>query len=61
METDALQFITSLISQQQEIHLDEIAEELTHNPQIELPTAQLFTFLQEHKSVLIRMRIVYGY
>lgn len=49
METDALGFITNLISQYQEIQLDEIAEELTNNPQIELPTGKLLTFLQDHR------------
>lgn len=34
METDALEFITSLIALHQDIQLDEIAEELKNNPQV---------------------------
>ncbi|CAG5108010.1 Oidioi.mRNA.OKI2018_I69.chr1.g3595.t1.cds [Oikopleura dioica] len=54
VEADAMEFLTRLVARHNgEMNLDDIANELKKNPQIELQTNKLLTFLQDHSSVFL--------
>jgi hypothetical protein len=52
VDVDAMEFLARLVARHNgEMNLDDIANELKKNPQIELQTNKLLTFLQEHSNV----------
>jgi len=52
VDVDAIEFLARLVARHNgEMNLDDIANELKKNPQIELQTNKLLTFLQDHSSV----------
>ena len=52
VDVDAMEFLARLVARNNgEMNLDDIANELKKNPQIELQTNKLLTFLQDHSSV----------
>ena len=54
VDADAMEFLTRLVARHNgEMNLDDIANELKKNPQIELQTNKLLTFLQDHSSVFL--------